>query len=225
MADLINSIKAFGEKVTGEKIEGTTLIDSMKDMGKKMTGKEIEGNSLLAIIDETTEGYEGGDGGASMVELPSGCTLALDGTKLLQLLVAKDVDVDAEVDFADGYSPYTGILLGCVVELGEYLHLSVVPHMLYAYASSEDTYVKWSIDNSNGMHTETQVETPNALTFKTMLEHLGTVNIHIWRSGISLVPYVALKTSSQSMSQPVNITTDEFLSFITIIPANEQTEE
>ena len=60
MANLINSIKAFGEKVTGEKIEGTTLIDSMKDMGKKMTGKEIEGNSLLAIIDETTEGYEGG---------------------------------------------------------------------------------------------------------------------------------------------------------------------
>ena len=69
MANLINSIKAFGEKVTGEKIEGITLIDSMKDMGKKMTGKEIEGNSLLAIIDETTEGYEGGGSGGGSYEI------------------------------------------------------------------------------------------------------------------------------------------------------------
>lgn len=160
-------------------------------------------------------------GGSSMIELPSGCTLTLDGNKLLQLLIAKKVDVDAEVDFADGYSPYTGILLGCVVELGTYLHLSVLPHMLYAYASSADTYVKWSIDNPNGMHTETQVETPTKLTFKTMLQNLGTISMHIYNSGILLVPYVALKTSSQLMSQPISITTDEFLSFITITPANE----
>lgn len=161
-------------------------------------------------------------GGSSIIEVPANSRLTLDGNKLLQLLIAKGVDVDAEVDFADEYSPYTGILLGCVVELGEFLHLSVVPHMLYAYASSEDTYVKWSIDNHNGMHTETQVETPNALTFKTMLEHLGTISMHIYNSGILLVPYVALKTSSQSMSQPVSITTDEFLSFISITPITEE---
>lgn len=164
-------------------------------------------------------------GGASIIEIPANSRLTLDGNKLLQLLIAKNVDVDAEVDFADAYSPYTGILLGCVVELGAYLHLSALPHMLYAYDSSADTYVKWSIDNPNGMHTETQVETPTTLTFKTMLQNLGTRNIHIYNSGVILVPYVALKTSSQSMSQPVSITTDEFLSFITIIPANEQGEE
>lgn len=161
-------------------------------------------------------------GGSSIIEVPANSRITLNGNKLLQLLIAKKVDVDAEVDFADGYSPYTGILLGCVVELGEFLRLSVVPHMLYAYASSEDTYVKWSIDNLNGMHTETQVETPTTLTFKTMLENLGILNISVYNSGIMLVPYAALKTSSQSDARPVDITTAEFLSFISITPITEK---
>ena len=62
MAELLNSIKTFGEKATGEKIEGDTLFETMKDMGEKMTGKEIKGKNLIDVIDETTEGYEGGGG-------------------------------------------------------------------------------------------------------------------------------------------------------------------
>ena len=70
MAELLNSIKAFGEKATGEKIEGDTLFETMKDMGEKMTGKEIKGKNLIDVIDETTEGYEGGGGTKVVTELP-----------------------------------------------------------------------------------------------------------------------------------------------------------
>ena len=75
MAELLNSIKAFGEKTTGEKIEGDTLFETMKDMGEKMTGKEIKGKNLIDVIDETTEGYEGG-GGTKVVANPT-----LEGTE------------------------------------------------------------------------------------------------------------------------------------------------
>lgn len=69
MASLIKSVKAFGEKATGQKINGDTLMGVMKDMGQKMTGKEIKGNSLLDIIDATTEDYAGG-GAKVVTELP-----------------------------------------------------------------------------------------------------------------------------------------------------------
>ena len=42
MANLIKSVKAFGEKATGQKINGSTLMGVMRDMGQKMTGKEIK---------------------------------------------------------------------------------------------------------------------------------------------------------------------------------------
>jgi len=70
MAKLLDSVKAFGEKATGEKIEGNTLFEAMKDMGEKMTGKEITGKNLVEVLDETTEEYQGGGGVVKVDELP-----------------------------------------------------------------------------------------------------------------------------------------------------------
>lgn len=221
MADLINSIKAFGKKVTGEEIEGTTLIDSMKDMGKKMTGKEIEGNSLLAIIDETTEGYEGGDSGASVIEVPANSRLTLDGNKLLQLLIAKNVDVDAEIEGYYQYDYYAGLLLGGTIDASRYLSGNVSTNAIFPYEGSSNYGIKWMVCEDTATYTVKPIEHIEHITFKTMLQALGTVDIDVYNE-IKLFPYVALKTSSQSMSQPVSMTNDEFLSFITIIPANEQ---
>lgn len=107
MANLINSLKAFGEKVTGEKIEGETLIDSMKDMGKKMTGKEIEGNSLLAIIDETTEGYEGGGskGGDIVMYGPEECLYKVNWQSVVDFMQnTLEIDVNTRAAFSQGIS-------------------------------------------------------------------------------------------------------------------------
>ena len=225
MADLISSIKAFGEKVTGEKIEGTTLIDSMKDMGKKMTGKEIEGNSLLAIIDETTEGYEGGDGGASMIEVPAHSRLTLDGNKLLQLLIAKKVDVDAEIEDYYAYAYYSGLLLGGTIEGSAYLNNNVSTHAIFPsvdYGEQGSTYgIKWMVCENSATYTVKPIEHIEHITFKTMLQALGTVDVDVFNE-IKLVPYVALKTSSQVDARPVDITADEFLSFLTITPISEE---
>lgn len=70
MAKLLDSVKAFGEKATGEKIEGNTLFEAMKDMGEKMTGKEITGKNLVEVLDETTEEYQGGGGVVKVDKLP-----------------------------------------------------------------------------------------------------------------------------------------------------------
>ena len=113
MADLINSIKAFGEKVTGEKIEGTTLIDSMKDMGKKMTGKEIS--------DETTEGYEGGSskGGDIVMYGPEECSYKVNWQSVVDFMQnTLEIDVNTRAAFGQGIliplfmcsSPYEGEL-------------------------------------------------------------------------------------------------------------------
>lgn len=70
MAKLIDSVKALGEKITGEKINGDTLFDAVKDAGEKMTGKEIEGKELNDVIAETAKEYQGGGGAVVVDELP-----------------------------------------------------------------------------------------------------------------------------------------------------------
>lgn len=70
MAELIKSVKALGEAITGEKIEGDTLFDAVKDAGEKMTGKELEGKELNDIIAETAKEYHGG-GSVVVTELPT----------------------------------------------------------------------------------------------------------------------------------------------------------
>ena len=70
MAKLLDSVKALGEKITGEKINGDTLFDAVKDAGEKMTGKEIEGKELNDVIAETAKEYQGGGGTVVVDELP-----------------------------------------------------------------------------------------------------------------------------------------------------------
>lgn len=71
MAKLIDSVKALGEKITGEKINGDTLFDAVKDAGEKMTGKEIEGKELNDVIAETAKEYQGGGGSTIVDALPA----------------------------------------------------------------------------------------------------------------------------------------------------------
>lgn len=70
MAKLLDSVKALGEAITGEKIEGDTLFEAVKDAGEKMTGKEIEGKELNDLIAETAKEYQGGGGTVVVDELP-----------------------------------------------------------------------------------------------------------------------------------------------------------
>ena len=128
MAELIKSVKALGEAITGEKIEGDTLFAAVKDAGKKMTGKELEGKELNDIIAETAKAYEGG--GSSLIEIPANSRITLNGNKLLQLLIAKGVDVDAELT-PYGNSGYSGILLGSVISLTDYLDRSVKTNLIH----------------------------------------------------------------------------------------------
>ena len=160
----------------------------------------------------------GGDSDSSMIEVPAHSRLTLDGNKLLQLLIAKGVDVDAEVLIADESSPYTGILLGGTLSLGSFLYHNIDPHILYPYYyyNSNDIYISWRVDEFTSEIKEIGERT-EALTYRTMLQALDTLTIGNI-SGRKLIPYVAIKTSSQSDATPVDITTDEFLSFITITP-------
>lgn len=163
-------------------------------------------------------------GGASIIEIPSGCTLTLDGNKLLQLLIAKNVDVDAEIE---GYY-YSGLLLGGTIDASRYLSNNVSTNAIFPYVEynegSSNYGIKWMVCEDTSTYTVKPIEHIEHITFKTMLQALGTVDVNVFNE-IKLVPYVALKTSSQVDARPVDITTDEFLSFITIIPANEQGEE
>ena len=223
MAELIKSVKALGEAITGEKIEGDTLFAAVKDAGKKMTGKELKGKELNDIIAETADAYEGGGsgGGSSVIEVPVNSTLTLDGNKLLQLLIAKGVDVDAEL------TPYSstgksGILLGGVIDLNSYLDSSVTTHMIYPYNSSSTAYeATWTLDNyTYGFNVDTTI-LGNTITFKNMLSNIGEKSMDITSSGIVLIPYLAVTTSSTAPLTPYDITNEEFLSFISIAPLTE----
>ena len=163
-------------------------------------------------------------GGSSIIEVPANSRITLNGNKLLQLLIAKGVDVDAEIDFYS-HSEYSGILLGCFVSLNDYLSSSVYPHTLCPYLKSSGYHIKWSLKDYSDLDAEKVIDDTDALTIKYMLSNIGTLTIPVYSSGYTLIPYVALKTSSEANTTQVDITTDEFLSFITIIPANEQTEE
>ena len=152
----------------------------------------------------------GGEGGSSLIEVPANSRITLNGNKLLQLLIAKGVDVDAEV--SEG-----GILLGCAISFEDYLSESVNPNMLdISYGAGK--YVSWSL--GNGMNAHAQIE--GSITFKSMLKTIGALDITAHHSGVRLFPYVALQTSSVGINaKPVDITTEEFLSFISITPLTE----
>lgn len=217
MAELIKSVKALGEAITGEKIEGDTLFAAVKDAGKKMTGKELKGKELNDIIAETADAYEGGGtGGSSVIEVPTNSRITLNGNKLLQLLIAKGVDVDAE--FNKDALGYSGILLGGVITFTNYLERSVVTHMIYPVKSGSTSYeATWALNNyTYGFSVDTNIETP--ITFKSMLSSIGEEYIDITSSGIVLIPYLAVTTSSTAPLTPYDITTEEFLSFISIEP-------
>lgn len=220
MAELIKSVKALGEAITGEKIEGDTLFAAVKDAGEKMTGKELEGKELNDIIAETADAYEGG--GSSLIEVPANSIITLNGNKLLQLLIAKGVDVDAELNpyYELGYS---GILLGGVIPFAHYLDRSVVTHMIYPHSSSSTAYnATWTLDKyAYGFSVDTTI-LGNTITFKNMLSNIGERSIDIMDSGIVLIPYLAVTTSSTAPITPYDITTEEFLSFISIAPITEE---
>ena len=167
-------------------------------------------------------------GGSSLIEVPSQSKLTLDGTKLLQLLIAKNVDVDAEIEGYYSYDYYAGLLLGGTIDASRYLYNNVSTNAIFPcveYNEGSSNYgIKWMVCGDAATYTVKPIEHIEHITFKTMLQALGTVDVEVYQE-IKLVPYVALKTSSQVDARPVNITTDEFLSFITITPANEQTEE
>ena len=148
----------------------------------------------------------------SPIEIPANSRITLNGNKLLQLLIAKKVDVDAEVNSG-------GILLGCAISFENYLSGSVNPNII-SIRYGDRKSVGWTL--GNGMYTNKPIESQDPITFKSMLENLGTSDILVDRIGVRLFPYVALQASSVGISaQPVNIRTSEFLSFITITPITE----
>lgn len=96
MTELIKSVKALGEAITGEKIEGDTLFAAVKDAGEKMTGKELEGKELNDIIAETADAYEGGGSGGTFVvtgvNLSGGHRATINYKKLIDFLDANGIN-------------------------------------------------------------------------------------------------------------------------------------
>ena len=159
--------------------------------------------------------------GSSLIKVPANSRLTLNGNKLLQLLISKKVDVDAELNIY-GSSGYSGILLGGVISFTSYLEGSVKTHMIYPYSSGSTSFeAEWALDKyTYGFSVKTNLETP--ITFKSMLSSVGEKSIDITSSGIVLIPYLAVTTSSTAPLTPYNITKDEFLSFISITPLSEE---
>lgn len=157
---------------------------------------------------------------SSLIEVPVNSRITLNGNKLLQLLIAKGVDVDAEFN-TDGLN-YSGVLLGGVIDLNSYLDRSVTTHIIYPYSSSSTAYtVEWALDkHTYGFSVDTTI-LGNTITFKSMLSGIGEKYMDITSSGIVLIPYLAVTTSSTAPLTPYDITNEEFLSFISIAPLTE----
>lgn len=159
----------------------------------------------------------GGEGGSSVIKVPANSRITLNGNKLLQLLIAKGVDVDAEVNTYETLG-YSGILLGGVISLTSYLERSVTTHMIYPYSSGSTSYkATWTL--TYGFSVQTNIETP--ITFKSMLSSIGEKYMEL-SAGVMLVPYLAVTTSSTAPLTQYDITTEEFLSFISIAPNTEE---
>lgn len=163
-----------------------------------------------------------GLGGSSLIEVPANSRITLNGNKLLQLLIAKGVDVDAELN-TDGSSGYSGILLGGVVSFTHYLEESVRTHIIFPNMASSTAYTAtWTLDKyTYGFGVSTTIP-GTRITFKSMLSNFGEKSIDITYSGIVLIPYLAVTTSSNVDLTPYDITTEEFLSFISITPITEE---
>ena len=155
-------------------------------------------------------------GGSSLIEVPANSRITLNGNKLLQLLIAKGVDVDAELT-PYGCSGRSGILLGGVIFLTKYLEQSVKTHMIYPHSSGSTSFeATWALDEQTyGFSVNTNIGTP--ITFKSMLTNIGEKSMDI-SSDIVLVPYLAVTKSSTVPLTTYDITTEEFLSFISIPP-------
>lgn len=159
-----------------------------------------------------------GLGGSSVIKVPANSRITLNGNKLLQLLIAKGVDVDAKVNIYDGKGS-SGVLLGGVISFTRYLEESLSTHMIYPEGSSDLYNARWILkESTKGFSVLTNIETP--ITFKSMLSSIGEKSIDITSSGIVLIPYLAVTTSSAAPITPYDITTEEFLSFITITQIN-----
>ena len=155
---------------------------------------------------------------SSLIKVPNNSRITLNGNKLLQLLIAKKVDVDAEFN-TDGLG-HSGILLGSVILLTRYLEQSVNTHFIAPYSSGSTSFeATWTLDEQTyGFSVNTNIEKP--ITFKSMLTSIGEKSMDISRD-IVLLPYLAVTTSSTAPLTPYDITTEEFLSFITITPNME----
>lgn len=155
--------------------------------------------------------------GSSLIDVPNNSRITLNGNKLLQLLIAKRVDVDAELTSYES-SGHSGILLGGVMFLTSYIEQSVKAHSISPYSSGSTSFVaKWALDeNTYGLSVNTNIGTP--ITFKSMLSNIGEKYIDITSRGIVLIPYLAVTTSSTAPLTTYDITTEEFFSFISITP-------
>lgn len=162
-------------------------------------------------------------GGSSIIEVPANSRITLNGNKLLQLLIAKGVDVDAEL------TPYSstgksGILLGWSKLVSDYLDYELTPHMIYPASSSSSAYLaRWTIDGEYSGSTvvdTTILETH--ITYKNMLSNIGEKYIDITSDSEVLIPCLAVTTSSSIDLTYYNLTTAEFLSFISITPITEE---
>lgn len=164
-------------------------------------------------------------GGSSIIEVPANSRITLNGNKLLQLLIAKGVDVDAEIEDYYSYDYYAGLLLGGTIDASRYLVKNISTHAIFPcieYTERSSNYgIKWMVCQDTADYTVKDIDYIEHITFKTMLQSLGTVDMKVYQE-IKLIPYVALKTSSQVDARPVNITTAEFLSFISITPITEE---
>lgn len=163
-----------------------------------------------------------GLGGSSLIEVPANSRITLDGNKLLQLLIAKKVDVDTEME-AYSSAGKSGILLGWSKSATSFLDGYIFSHMIYPATSSSSAYIaRWTINDSySGSTVVDTTILSTTITIKNMLSNIGEKYIDITSSGTWLIPCLAVTTSSNLDLKFYDLTTEEFSSFLTITPVTK----
>ena len=147
------------------------------------------------------------------IVISSGSSVTLNATKLLELLIKKGVDVDAEM--SAGYSDpwYSGIAIGT-----EYDHMP----SLYAgfigicpFLSSGDIYAEFAF-SSNGEGASMSVMTADSTTIRDFLNATETITIKgVWNSHV-IFPSLGVMTDSEEDMHSYTLTNEEFDSIIEI---------
>lgn len=140
------------------------------------------------------------------INIEVGKNITLNATKLLELLIEKGVDVDAEMSAGYGNPWYSGIAIGT-----EYNHM---PSLCAGFIgicpvlSSGDIYAEFSFEEGNGA--SKPVMTADSTTIRDFLNATETITIEGVGYSHVIFPSLGVMTDSEEDMHSYNLTNEEF---------------